>query len=176
MLELSTYVYVDGKPIKGKLEPKRNGPYIVSRVNKSGNYKVTTLNGKKFGTYPRNKLTVVDDIELNEVEFGVEKVLDCRAKDGSIEYLVKWSNKPETEKSWVKESHIDNVEAIQDFNFDNNTSVEVNFGRFNMTLFLNILYIFLIFFTGVSGNSININDRFHYCKYDLTYSFIRFKF
>ena len=36
-----------------------------------------------------------------------------------------------------------------------------------MTLFLNIILAFFTLITGVSAN-IQINDRFNYCKYDLT--------
>ena len=53
-------MYVEGKPIKGKLEPKRNGPYKIYKINKSTNYRVHTLDGKRVGTFPRFKLTAVE--------------------------------------------------------------------------------------------------------------------
>ena len=127
-LEPGSYVYIEGKPIKGKLEPKCNGPYVVYRKNSSCNYRIHTKDGKRIGTYPRFKLKSVPGVNEPITNFRVEKILDCRGKDGSVEYLVKWLNEPENNNSWVKEAHIDNLEGIQNFNFDNNVTVEVNYG------------------------------------------------
>jgi len=160
-IPIGSYVYVEGKPIKGKLEPKRNGPYIVYHHNKGGNYKLQTLDHKRVGSFPREKLLRVPDIEDDDkINFKVKRIIDCRAKDGHIEYLVEWENSDPD--SWIKESHIDNIEALQQFNFEQNVAEEINVGKFKIHYFLAILCLILLLITPISG--LIIKDKFNYCK------------
>jgi hypothetical protein len=110
-----THVYIKAKPIRGKLEPSFTGPYVVNGMTKHGNYELFTTDGIFIKSLPRHKLKEVEKTLSNERAFEIEKILDCRSRNGNIEYYVKWKNSSDNENSWVMERHVECPELIQNF-------------------------------------------------------------
>jgi hypothetical protein len=51
----------------------------------------------------------------NDLEYEVEKILDCQIVRGKPKYLVKWKGYTDTENTWEPEKHFKNLEMIRQF-------------------------------------------------------------
>lgn len=67
-----------------------------------------SANNKNCGEQPKL------DVEV-EKEYVVEKILNKRVRDGSLEYYVKWSGFPDSDNTWEPEKHLDCTELIAEF-------------------------------------------------------------
>ena len=116
-LQPGTKVFLKSLKLQGKLEAKYQGPYIIVKQTKNGNYWLKTTSGKKLQTsYPLSRLKIAaETVNDDDSTFEIEKVLDERIHKGIKEYLVKWKGFTEMENSWVKESNMNAPEAIEEF-------------------------------------------------------------
>jgi hypothetical protein len=55
----------------------------------------------------------------NDLEYEVEKILDCQIVRGKPKYLVKWKGYTDTENTWEPETHFKNLEMIRQFHRQN---------------------------------------------------------
>ena len=104
------------KLIRGKLEPKYSGPYLVDKQSKNGNYWLLNKNGKKLkNAVPLSRLKIVNDLVPMENTRDIEYISNMRIRNGVKEYLVKWENMDIADSSWITESEITDNKLIEDF-------------------------------------------------------------
>lgn len=116
-LKAGTPVFIKNEGILTKLEPRYIGPYKIARRNLIGNYELEDHDGNVLKTsYPIHKLKLIEEPEDMTVEsWEVDQVIDSRQKNNMMEYLVRWKNCPESDNSWVKESHFNSMEPITEY-------------------------------------------------------------
>ncbi|CAF1096574.1 unnamed protein product [Brachionus calyciflorus] len=106
-LEIGTPVFIKNEGILGKLENRYSGPYTILNVTSSGNYELMDSGNVKLRmSYPLHKLKIIKNpSDLTSESFEVEKIVEKRTVDNETEYLVKWKDCPDEEKTWLKKKH-----------------------------------------------------------------------
>ena len=70
-------------------------------------YKIKDLKGEEIeGNFYTQELQKIDEEDLSEGEYEIEKILDTRIRRGKEEILVKWKGYPDSENSWVLKSSL----------------------------------------------------------------------
>ncbi|KAL6167032.1 hypothetical protein ACJQWK_06483 [Exserohilum turcicum] len=107
------------RPCK-KLDNLRVGPFeILEEVGKV-NYKLKLPQSMRIHPVFHKKLLepappdaeLATDIELEDDEYEVEKIIDLQKFRGQWKYLVKWKGWPESHNTWEPEGNLTNSESL----------------------------------------------------------------
>ena len=58
-----------------------------------------------MGKHPENSVDDVEEEELDEAEFTVEKILERKVVNGEVYYFLKWKGFDESENTWVRKKN-----------------------------------------------------------------------
>jgi hypothetical protein len=122
-LEPGQIVYVEVTPdLRTALSPSFEGPYIIVRQNKAGNYILRTEKGYQIPkkSYPLSKLKVIDLplqslSSLPETHNTIKKIIGHEGNSSETKYWVQWKGKGEEDKSLLPSEDIVNYRLIQSY-------------------------------------------------------------
>ena len=121
-LKVGSKVMLWDPKIKGKLEQRKSGPYLIAKLSAKNNYFLTNCktNVNLKNAIPLRRLQAVEDsvTEFDETlttNYDIIKIISTRGQVPNIEFL-EWKNKPKDKKTWVLESN------LKDCPDQNNTS------------------------------------------------------
>ncbi|MCA9761179.1 MAG: hypothetical protein KC463_06680, partial [Streptococcus sp.] len=121
-LEKDTVVYRKNDGIINKLEPRWLGPFKVFDHDERGNYSLVDALGNGIPKkYPIEKLKIVPKSVMNEKVEEIEKIINDRRVNDSMEYQVLWKS---GDQSWVKEDDFQTIECINDYWRTRTTGIE----------------------------------------------------
>ncbi|CAF1020657.1 unnamed protein product [Brachionus calyciflorus] len=120
-------------------------------------------------SYPLHRLKVIKNpSDLTSESLEEEKIVDKRTVYNETEYLVKWKDCPDEEKTWLKKKHFNSMEPILDYEKKLNNKVEKKKrGRqpkVKQVNLLSIVAIFLSIFKLIFASK--IQGDFHYCDHE----------
>jgi hypothetical protein len=168
ILQPGTTIFLKAEGLLTKLEPRYRGPYTIHGQDSKGNYQVKNALGTLLKTvYPRHKIKIVPPDEVdNTTHVEVDKILDHRRSTSSsqFEYLVKWKDQPDTEKS-----HFDTLEIVNKY-WASLSKRKPNFSV-NFVTPINIILIsltFMLFGCGTCTAQISIVETLPFCDMSKT--------
>ena len=166
ILKVGTKVLIlDSKIEGGKLKTIYDGPYKIHEVTNKNNYYLKNKNGKILkNAYNITKLKVAsDDLQSDDEEFEVEKIINDKKEAGKIWYEVKWKGYPESENSWISEEdfnsqyHIDVY--LKNKNKSSNSISKIKIPKSVLFTLIIMLHIILL-------SAHKIQDTFKFCTTD----------
>ena len=186
-LEVGSKVMLWDPTIKGKLNTRKSGPYLVSKISARNNYFLTNChtNVALKNAIPLRRLEQVSDsvTEIDETEitnYDISKIKSIRGKDKDIEFLVEWKDKPKNKNTWVFERDLDKCPDK-----DNTINLIKNFksvltsrmrtrqsSRILAMNFLSLLGLCLIFLPLLMANT--IEGDFKVCSFSKTSKSLNF--
>ena len=111
------------------LSKKWIGPYTVTEVISRHSYRLNipkrnrlhpviyTALLKPFHT--RSAPQLVDDIEDEDIEYDVERIIDSRKRRGKVEYRIRWEGYEEQDDTWETFEQLACPDKLQQFHTDN---------------------------------------------------------
>ena len=107
-----------------KLDFKYEGPFKIEKQVSPVNYELRLPEGSRLHPVfhvsllePATNDTPIQDtieVQAEEEEYEVEKILDSEWKERQIKYLVKWKNYPNAENSWEPIENLTNCQGQLD--------------------------------------------------------------
>lgn len=83
--------------------------FVIDKIipNDPPFYKIKDLQDQEIeGNFYTEELQKIEEEDLEEDEYVVEKILETRTRRGKKEVLVKWQGYPDSENSWIPESNL----------------------------------------------------------------------
>ena len=128
-IPIGSVVYVRiGSKVLPKMSPRYLGPYTVTRVDHTGNYRLRSKDGVELErAVPLPRLRVVNVEGLPDASsivagmpsttdlYDVEAILQHRSHRGYVEYLVKWHGYRDDEATWEQESQFVDTNPLQQY-------------------------------------------------------------
>ena len=107
-------------PIMGnKLTPRYEGPYTVIHRTSGGSYVLHDGTGAPLSrNYAPSQLKLVLEDADNLASYEVERIVDhrrTRGEKGEWDFKVKWKGYPESDNSWVPQSHFNETQCIRGY-------------------------------------------------------------
>jgi transposase InsO family protein len=105
-----------------KLDQLQLGPFTIKKKLDFDNYELLLPPRMKIHPVfhisllqPTENPETIEDIEANDAEYEVEKILDKRTRKGVTEYKIRWKGYSNEDDTWEPTSHLNCPEKIREF-------------------------------------------------------------
>ena len=105
-----------------KLDQLQLGPFTIKKKLDFDNYELSLPPRMKIHPVfhvsllqPTANPETTEDIEANDTEYDVERILDKRTRKGITEYKIRWKGYSDEDDTWEPTSHLNCPEKIREF-------------------------------------------------------------
>ena len=113
-----------------KLDHLKLGPFAIKKKLNYDNYELKLPDRMKIHPVFHISLldktknpTTTENIEVDDEEYEVEKIIKKRIRNGKIEYLIKWSGYDDKDNTWEPVTNLSCPEKLRDYELSKSSAV-----------------------------------------------------